>query len=227
MSRVQWPCLSAAAAGLSSVKQSTNHNNNGDQTKLLSFILGAVASLMTPQNQDHVQGVGQQASTASTGPSAGAPTSSPFLPWQPHISLYTAVLDVDALQTTTPAAPLDLVSPAMTSVPAPDAATARAGAQGSHHSALRLEGGGSVGPAAGLLSRLSHRLSGQVLNSSSQGNAAQQLQSPSQPSGGAPDVEASNGLVGSSTSAVQNSGPVQGQSWLRGLPSRWPCHRAA
>lgn len=225
--KVQRACLAASAAGvLFIIKQSNNNDNNGNQRMLLSFIRFAVSSLITPQDQDDVQAVGQQASTAGTGPSAGAPTSSPVLPWQPHISLYTAVLDVDALQTTNPAAPLDLVSPATASVAAPDAVGAQAGAQGSHRSTLRLEGGSSVGPTAGLLSRLSHRLSGQVSSSSSQGNAARQL-SQAQSSGGVQDVEASNGVVGSSTSAVQNSGPVQGQGWLRGLPSRWPFHTAA
>lgn len=203
----------------------------------------------------HVQEPGQQlpATTDASNPGASEPTNIPMSPLQSHINLYTAVLDVDALQTTVPAAPLDLVSPAAAAAAPPLAlastsATAPVTDQAQEASSLDAaqydvsssrQAGGDVQPVSastspaspgyGFLSRISHRVSGLATSGAAHVSASQHPANPTQTSEASHTVEASSAVDGSRQSALQSDAPASEQGRSRLLPARrrWPFNRVA
>ena len=157
----------------------------------------------------------------------------------PHISLYTAILDVDALHTTTTAAPVDLVSPNTAPASASPASAgvgpSQAAAPASCVAAWQLDGSNrrqadeqqaastAASPArtaTDVLGRIS-QVTSQPPSSTAQANAQHRQQdgSWSQPAGDA------DGQQAYAVAAVSSNVAVQQQVWSRRLP--WPFNRGA
>lgn len=206
----------------------------------------------------HLQAAGQQAPNCGqeSNPSAAESVNSPSSMGHPrmHVNLYIAELDVDALESAAPAAPLDLVSPSEAAAAPVASTSARAAAadtvppshsQGGTLTNISADGSNSrqasslglastpANPASegnGFVSRISQRLSGLISSQAAQSHANQQALSQVQLPG--QDLEANSAADGGSRTGVpqqSSSASVQEQARLGVSPSRswWPFSRAA